>query len=154
MKEPVDHILRHRLPWRPDGEGAITECGYDASKVKTITRDEFFQRQKDLGQQRTAMLTCMTCSDTARRWGTWDDDPRLAVGREIEWERGGWGYYHARKGRGQRLKDELVAIAALIEAHRDEFEASITASQRRREWLEKKSAKERGPKPSRPRLLW
>ncbi len=32
MKEPVDHILRPKLPWRT-GEGAITECGYDAAKV-------------------------------------------------------------------------------------------------------------------------
>ena len=152
MKEPVDHILRPRLPWRQHGENAITECGYDASKVKTLTRAEFFQRQKDLGQQRTAMLTCMTCSDTARRWGTWDDDPRLAVHREIEWERGGY-YYRARDDRGQRLKDELLAIASLIEAHRDEFDASITASEQRREWLERKAAMERRPKPPRPRSL-
>jgi hypothetical protein len=153
MKEPVDHILRPCLPWRQFGEGAITECGYDASKVKTLTRDEFFQRQKDLGQQRTAMLTCMTCSDTARRWGRWDDDPRLALQREIEWERGGYYYSRGRDDRGQRLKDELVAIASLIEAHRDEFDASITASEQRREWLEKKAAMERKPKAPRPRLL-
>jgi hypothetical protein len=63
MKEPVDHILRPNLPWRSPDEGAITECGYDASKVKTLTRAEFFKGQKDLGERRTAMLTCMTCSD-------------------------------------------------------------------------------------------
>ncbi len=38
VKEPVDHILRPRLPWRDGSEGAITECGYDATKVKTLTR--------------------------------------------------------------------------------------------------------------------
>mgnify|MGYP001599520162 CR=1 FL=1 len=37
MKEPVDHVLRPRLPWRSPSDPAITECGYDASKVKTIT---------------------------------------------------------------------------------------------------------------------
>lgn len=145
MKEPVDHILRPRLPWRSPDEGAITECGYDASKVKTLTRAEFFQRQKDFGQQRTAMLTCMTCSDTARRWGTWDDDPRLALHREIDWERGGY-YSHARTDRGQRLKDELLAIAALIEAHREEFEATITEGEQRRDWLEKKAVLAKKPK--------
>lgn len=141
MKEPVDHILRARLPWRSDGEGDITECGYDASKVATITRDQFFHRVKDLGKQRAAMLTCMTCSDTVRRWGTWDDDPRLAVGREIEWERGRFG-----SGRGNRLRDELVVIAALIEAHRDDFDAMLAENERRREWLERKAALGRRPK--------
>lgn len=152
MKEPVDHILRPRLPWRRPDEGAITECGYDASKVKTLTRAEFFQREKDLGKQRTAMLTCMTCRDTVRRWGTWDDDPRLAIGREVEWERGA-AYWHSRDDRGQRLKDELIAIAALIEAHRDEFEATITANEQRRDWLEKKAALERKPKVPQGRSL-
>ena len=139
MKEPVDHILRPSLPWRSPDEGAITECGYDASKVKTLTRDEFFQREKELGKQRTAMLTCMTCADTARRWGTWSDDPRLALDREITWERGAH-YWRERNDRGERLKDELLAIAALIEAHRSEFDDFITARVQRRGWLEKKEA--------------
>jgi hypothetical protein len=141
VKDPVDHVLRPSLPWRVSGEGAITECGYDASKVKTLTRAEYFQREKDLGKQRTAMLTCMTCADTAKRWGTWDDDTRLALEREIQWERGNL-YYRTRDDRGERLRDELTAIAALIEAHRDEFVAHIEATERRREWLGKKVALE------------
>lgn len=91
MKEPVDHILRPSLPWRANGDAAITECGYDASKVKVLTRPEFFQRLKDMGRQRTALLTCMTCSDAAGRWKSWEDDPRQAIEREITWEWGG-GY--------------------------------------------------------------
>jgi len=83
------------------------------------------------------MLTCMTCSDTAGRWGTWEDDPRRALEREIIWEWGGG--YRARQDRGERLKDELLAIAALIKAHRDEFDAAVTGIEQRREWLEKKS---------------
>lgn len=150
MKEPVDHIVRPILPWRGD-EGAITECGYDASKVKAITRLEFFQRLKDFGQQRTAMLTCMTCSDTAKRWGTWADDPRLALQREIEWERGGY-YFRERTDRGHRLKDELTAINSLISAHRDEFLGLISAGEQRREWLDRKAALAERPRPK-PRGL-
>jgi hypothetical protein len=138
MKEPVDHILRPSLPWR--SEAAITECGYDASKVKTLTRPQYFQRLKDLGQQRSAMFTCMTCADTARRWGTWDDDPRLALEREIKWERGSH-HWRSRNDRGTRLKDELLAIAALIEAHHDEFLTLVTTNEQRRAWLEKKAAR-------------
>jgi hypothetical protein len=144
MKQPVDHILRAQLPWREDAEGAITECGYDASKVTTITREAFFRRQKEFGQQRTAMITCMTCLNTVHRWNTWEEDPRQAIGREVEWERG-MGY--RPQERGTQLKDELQAIAALIEAHRDEFDASVGEIQARREWLAKKKAMDRRPKP-------
>ena len=141
MKQPVDHIIRPRLPWRSAGESDITECGYDASKVKALTRDEFFQRLKDYGQQRTALLTCMTCSDTAKRWKAWEEDPRTALEREINWECG-W----RRTDRGERLLGELVAIAALIEAHRDEFAGLLAENEQRRAWLEKKAEMQRKPK--------
>lgn len=148
MKEPVDHIERPRLPWRD--AGTATECGYDASKVKTITREEFLRREKDLGTQRNAMITCMTCLHTARRWGTWDDDPRMALQRELEWEGSGrW----SRRGRGERLKDELLAIAALVDAHRDEFDGLVTATEQRREWIARKEQMERRPKQIGPRGL-
>ena len=147
MKEPVDHILRPRLPWRTDDDTALTECGYDASKVKAITREEFTERYKEWGSQRTAMVTCMTCIRTARNWGTWEEDPRLAIGREVEWERNGL-YRHSHSDRGERLKQELVAISALIEAHRDEFDAIISTNIRQKEWLEKKAALAKKPKPT------
>lgn len=137
MKEPVDHVLRPLLPWR-SSDGALTECGLNAAKVSTLTREAFVLRWKDYGQQRTAMTTCMTCSDTARRWGTWNDDPRHALNREIMWET--YGGYRSRSDRGERLKNELLAIAALIENHRDEFDATIAADEQRREWIEKKAA--------------
>lgn len=145
MKEPVDHILRPRLPWRSPTNPTITECGYDATKVKTITRDEYKARYKELGRQRCAMLTCMTCGDTVGRWGTWDDDPRLALGREIEWERGG-SYYHSREDRGRLLRDELTIIAQLVETHHAEFAAALIEMQQRREWNEKKAALQQKPK--------
>src|ERR1041384_7038226 len=132
VKEPVDHIMRPRLPWRPS-EAALTECGYDASKVKTITREEHLLRTKNYGRQRTAMLTCMTCMQTAERWSTWEEDPRDAVAREIQWESGPF-----RKPRGTRLLDELVTIAALIQAHPDEFQRLLVVTQQRREWNERK----------------
>jgi hypothetical protein len=137
MKEPVDHILRPQLPWR-QGDGAITECGYGASQVKTIAREEYFQRLRDMGQQRAALFTCMTCADTAKRWGTWDDDPGRALDREITWECGG-SYWSNRDDRGFRLRDELIAIAALIEMHREEFAALVAARSQKREWLQKKT---------------
>ncbi len=142
MKEPVDHILRPQLPWRSPGKG-VTECGYDATKVKTLRRDEFFIRLKEYGKQRTAMVTCMTCADTAQRWATWDQEPRQALEREITWE---GARFHScagsdrfsDSGRGQRLKDELLAIADLIETHREEFDHAVLVRELRREWIDKK----------------
>jgi hypothetical protein len=147
MKEPVDHIIRPLLPWR-SSEGSVTECGYDASKVKALTREEFFQREKDLGKQRAAMITCMTCADASRRWNTWETDPCQAMAREIAWERGEW--YRARTDRGDRLKQELTAVAALIEAHREEFDNTIATNNQRQEWLAKKAAHAKKPKPQDP----
>jgi hypothetical protein len=134
MKEPVDHILRPSLPWR--AVAGMTECGLNASSVKTLSREEYLERFKDMGQQRTALLTCMTCGDTCRRWGTWADDPRKALEREIQWETG-W----RRNDHGVRLRDELLAISALVEAHRDEFDAHMSAALSRRAWLEQKAAR-------------
>lgn len=129
MKEPVDHILRPFLPWRPQGP-AVTECGYNAESVKTISRDELEKRLKDYGQARTAMLTCMTCVQTAQRHVDWQTDPRKALQREIEWE---VGWRKHRKNRTQ-LRNELLAIEQLIEAHADEFRTLV----QRQEWRAKK----------------
>lgn len=148
MKEPVDHILRPQLPWR--SSPGITECGYNAERAPTISRAEYFDRVKNFGRQRTAMLTCMTCADTASRWSTWEDDPRQAMQREIAWE----GRRSVRSDEsGCRLKDELLAVAILIEAHRDEFDAYIAAAEQRREWLAKKAANVAGKKGEKPKAM-
>ena len=136
MKEPVDHILRPQLPWRVSG--GVTECGYDAIKVKTISRPAYLDRVKDMGQQRLAMMTCMTCSSAASRWDAWQDDPRQAMQRKIEWE--GCGPWYRHNDRGRLLQDELLAIESLIETHRAEFDAHVAATDQRRDWLEKKAA--------------
>jgi len=146
VKEPVDHILRPHLPWRTDG--GITECGYNAEKVPTISRTEYLDRVKSLGRQRTVMLTCMTCSDTASRWSTWDDDPRQMMQRELEWEGGRWSRCNDH---GCRLRDELLAIAALIDVHREEFDAHVAATEQRREWLAKKAANAADKRNEKPR---
>lgn len=146
MKEPVDHVLRPKLPWRSEGE--LTECGYDATKVKTLTRDEFVERLKDMGEQRTAILTCMTCVQTATRWHAWETDPRQALQREIEWEhRGRWSRDDGRV----RLAYELRAIAALIEAHREEFDQAVAKLQGVAEWqvTKKESQSKRTPRKAR-----
>ena len=142
VKEPFDHIARPRLPWRAAKEPTFTECGCDASKVKTITREEHLIRVKNYGRQRTAILTCMTCFHTAERWSTWEEDPRQAMEREIQWE--GSGNYRKAE-RGTRLFDELLTIAALIKSHPDEFQRLLTVTLQRREWNERKTKEGKKP---------
>lgn len=143
MKEPVDHIIRPRLPWRSGGD--ITECGYDATKAKSLTREDFFRRLKEYGEQRSALLTCMTCMSTAKRWPTWQDDPRLAISREAEWEGAHWSSFMqtTRDKRGHLLRDELLAVESLIAAHPDEFRELLASIDARRQWLDRKSKNER-----------
>lgn len=148
MKEPVDHILRPSLPWRPGDDGRITECGYNARTVPSIERAEFFSRLKEFGERRTSMMTCMTCAETAKRHETWEDDPRGALQREIEWERGGRWSNDSYNKRGHLLKHELLAIASLIDAHRAEFDELLSVLEQRHDWLEKKKTMRQHGKPN------
>jgi hypothetical protein len=76
-----------------------------------------------------AMVTCMTCWRTATKWPTFEDDPVEAISREV---------YMMRTGH-PRFRTELIAMAALVDAHRDEFEelcngidATVSLAERRR----------------------
>jgi hypothetical protein len=112
--EPLSHIVRPALPWR---DADRTECGKPTNDVAScISRDDALQQVKREGIQRAAYSLCMTCIDTMKRWPReWADDPVEALGRE---------YYGGR--RHPSLEGELRALAALVEAHRDEFDGYLT----------------------------
>lgn len=121
MKGPVDHIARTVLPWR-DAAG-LTECGLAAASYPTITREAYRARLAEMGEQRCALFTCMTCSDVVRHWKTWAEDPVSAIQRETGHYYS--GYSAARQEKYEEFRRELVAIAALIGAHREEFDGYI-----------------------------
>lgn len=116
-KKVIEHVRRPGLPWR---ESTLTECGIPRSGQPCLERAEFIAKVKAQGQQRSAMTTCMTCWDTARRHPSWDEDPVASIGREVE---------SYRRWRSKLVEDgfrrELVAIAMLIERHRVEFDDLI-----------------------------
>jgi hypothetical protein len=123
---PLEHVRRPQPPWRV---ADVTECGLPGGSYSTLSRDELAAKVARLGKQRTAMTTCMTCLNTAQRWPPFEDDPVAAMERET---------YHGRCG-DTGFRDELVAIATLIERHRDEFadlvagiSATVRLSDRRR----------------------
>ena len=104
----LDHVRRPQPPWRV---ADVTECGLPEDRHPTLSRVELAAKVRRLGVQRAAMTTCMTCLATAQRWPTFDDDPVEAIGRET----------HRGRDANPAFRDELLAIAALIERHPDEF---------------------------------
>ncbi len=111
---PREHVERTPLPWR---EVTLTECGLAVADLKKVlTIDEFRQKVSEQGQQRAAFTTCMTCWHTAIRWRdqTARTGPTDALERELH-----------RADTRRELERELYAIAALIEAHREEFDAFV-----------------------------
>lgn len=114
MSEPKTHVLRARLPWRADEH--LTECGLPAADHETLDRPTAAARWKEWGPRRAALIFCMTCVDTANHWPNWDDDPATVMSREC-----GRGRWREAGDDPPRLERELRALAALAEAHADEF---------------------------------
>ena len=124
MTERRDHVIRATLPWRSE---QLTECGRALADVASfISRDDLIARVKADGKTRTAFTVCITCWSTAsdRRTEKWETEPIAVIGREAE--RCGMGRTYASPTPDrERLTHELHAIAALVAAHRDEFDDYI-----------------------------
>lgn len=148
----VDHILRPAPPWRRGNDR--TECGLEIGedRSKVITRRDVAARLRDLGKTRLAMITCITCWETAERWADWSDRPSAVIGREVD----PWRSRYNRKER-ELIDHELEAVAALIEAHPEEFygyldglaqTTSLAEKQARKRWTAR--ATDRDPRRPRP----
>lgn len=119
--EPLAHIARAPLPWRaPDDND--TECGKPvADFAKVISWDEAAEYVRKYGQQRAAFMLCMTCCETARRWGyreptgqcTFEGAPTERLSREFGKRR-------------EQTDRELRAMGELVAQHRDEFDALLS----------------------------
>ena len=116
MGEPRTHVLRPPIPWR-DSERR-TECGLDPERIHpdyVIERDELVRRMKRDGQQRTYVLTCVTCLNTANRWPTWEQSPSGFMGRLVNPPMG------QRDEERARVDAELRAMVELVGRHRALF---------------------------------
>lgn len=130
---PIEHVQRPQPPWRLD-TAPLTECGRLSGQSTVISRDELIAKVKRLGQQRAAFTTCMTCWDKCRTNAGWDVDPVECLMREAARYQWATRYHRwhpdeeasAKTAAGLRFRDELLAIAVLIDAHRDEFEQLVS----------------------------
>lgn len=119
----LTHIERPSLPWRPERK---TECGLDAERHPTWTREQARRIAKELGKKRFSMHVCMTCQGTAERHATWEEDPASCMVRHAQgMTLTRWGQRREASEEKRRFNDELRAIAALIAAHREEFDALV-----------------------------
>lgn len=163
---PVSHIPRRALPWRAP---ELTECGKPLTDfpVERLTSVEAVQALvRDVGAQRASFGVCMTCCSARdalarRRYSRADEGVVEALARECvavqhaapplsmqyarlderdreraERSSDGWD-------RKQRLVGELEAIAALVEAHRDEFDGYLSGRAEAASLSERRASKRR-----------
>jgi len=126
--EPIAHIARSPLPWRDPADND-TECGKPVSGfAKVIPWGEAVWLVKKHGMQRAAFLLCMTCCETANRYGwrirartreneqlTFAESPTERIGREFGKRR-------------EQMDAELRAMGELVARHREEFDDLISGA--------------------------
>lgn len=120
--EALTHITRTGLPWR---DADKTVCGKPISQYRpelVVNLADALAMQRRLGKQRFALAICMTCAHHVDRWVEWDANPVRRFERELS----GNGF-NGRGSDGELVERELRAIAALIAAHRAEFDDMVAA---------------------------
>lgn len=124
--EEFEHVARIPLPWRQ--EPPTTECGLDGARFPGLSHQALLVKIKRLGKQRASLFVCVTCWNRTADHHTysalgiasavsWAESPSTILKREIEHETRGWG----RAAQPPLIDRELHALAALVEAHREEF---------------------------------
>lgn len=122
MDEPLHHIERPGLPWRPDHRRTL--CGRDVDGLPVWSRDEAMAEARKLGRQRFALFACMTCAGVFSINIPWEESPAECL-RGYLARFGAWR--STNEADVARFEAELRAIAMLIEAHRGEFDDTVEA---------------------------
>lgn len=118
-KPQVAHIVIPRIPWRTVDR---TYCGRDPQEFKKIASLADAQRRwKEVGAKRAAYEFCVTCVETANRHQPWDQNPVAAV----HYAYNKFGEWSRESPERDVAFAELRALAALVEAHREEFEQAV-----------------------------
>lgn len=116
-KTRLFHIARATVPWRDD---ELTECGRPLAGLPVvITRADYLERNPaNPGRYQLLADGCRVCQETAIKYRSWSAKPTDVLARACETE---LFVRTARVGSFGRLDQELLALAALVDRHRDEY---------------------------------
>ena len=112
MDEPLEHIVRPGPPWATTKPK--TECGRLLNDVAAwIGYETLVAKVKKQGKTRAAMTTCMTCWTVLHyKPRSWSEDPSQIMAGHIT---------KAIRADIPIINRELLALAALVQAHHDEY---------------------------------
>ncbi len=118
---PPRHLERFAPPWATDRR---TICGRPLDDVAAwISFDEGRNLVAKVGQTRAALLFCQSCVSRQamiKRPEAWEKNPTQIVN---DYTRHMWGHDAA----AEQTRAELLSLARLVEAHRDEYDAMVAA---------------------------
>lgn len=120
---PPRHLERLTPPW---SSHRSTICGRPLSTVAAwMTYDEGRQLITQLGQTRACLLLCQTCAGQETRIARpelWQQDPAAVV---HDYTRHLAAPPHSAGA--QQIRAELLALAQLVDAHPDQYQAAVAA---------------------------
>jgi hypothetical protein len=127
---PLRHLQRMAPPWSSQRR---TVCGRALDDVGLwVTWDEAAALARKHGRARFAFLMCEVCVSMstyrAERASLWEEEPAQVV---ADWaaRAGSRGSVRSRRtADADRIRDELRALALLVAAHREEFDALVEAA--------------------------
>jgi hypothetical protein len=139
--QPVAHLPRITPPWE---EVAHTFCGRKIEDVARMgTTHDYVALAKREGVRRAAYDYCQTCTERVRYSGTsWEAN---AIDIAMDWLNRGGRYGGSSEARDD-ITASLHALSALVDAHREEFDAHRNAGKSGATSLTAKRAEARRPK--------
>ena len=138
--KPLRHLERVAPPWAAE---RMTICGRELDDVRSwLTFEDARALANKVGQTRAQFLFCQTClSQHSHKAATplrWEREPARIV---ADWaSRAGW----TGTKDGGRIAAELLALADLVEQHREDYERHLAIRQTPDTLAARRAAKRRG----------
>ncbi len=118
---PPGHLERYAPPWATDRR---TICGRPLDDVAAwLSFDEGRKIVTKYGQQRARLLLCQTCISQQGRI----QSPSIWATNPVQVVNDYTSHYWPNSAAFTQTRAELLAIAKLVEAHEDEFRATVNA---------------------------
>ena len=118
---PPKHLERYAPPWATDRR---TICGRQLTDVHAwLTWDQGKKLIAKHGVSRAQLLLCQTCLSNQRRIkspNAWTDNP-IAIVNDYS------SHTWPQSPGFDQTRAELLSLAQLVEAHKDEFRAAVIA---------------------------